>query len=112
MKHEMKLWNAPFEAMRSGEKTIEMRLRDEKRSRIRTGDTIEFVNADTGDKLLCLVTNIYPYASFEEVYKNHDKVSSGYKTDERADPKDMLAYYPQEKIDRYGVVGIEVAIIK
>ena len=24
------------------------------------------------------------------------------------DPKDMLAYYPQEKIDKYGVVGIGI----
>ena len=32
--HYMKLWDAPFNAIKSGCKTIEMRLNDEKRSTI------------------------------------------------------------------------------
>lgn len=110
MKHEMKLWRAPFEAVRSGRKTIEMRLFDEKRSRILAGDAIAFENADTGERLLCKVKNIYRYKSFEALYQNHDKIAIGYEENEAADPKDMLAYYTQEKIDRYGVVAIEIQV--
>ena len=40
----MKLQPGPFEAIKNGTKTIEMRLWDEKRKHITVGDTIEFVN--------------------------------------------------------------------
>ena len=108
MKHEMKLRHAPFLAIKSGEKSIEMRLYDEKRSRIKTGDTIVFTDIDTGKTLRCLVTALYTYANFDALYRAHDKISIGYKKDERADPKDMLAYYAPSDIERYGVVAIEI----
>ena len=108
MKHEMKLNAAPFSAIQSGRKTVEMRLYDEKRSQIQVGDEIQFIHRDTGEVLRCLVTAIYRYGSFAQLYKNHDKVSIGYADGESAHPDDMLAYYSQEDIDRYGVVGIDI----
>ena len=110
MKHKMKLWREPFESVKSGKKTIEMRLFDEKRSLIQKGDEIEFKNVDTGEILLCGVKGIYRYKNFEELYKNHDKISIGYEENETAEPKDMLVYYSQEEIDRYGVAAIEIQI--
>lgn len=112
MMHKMKLWNEPFEMIKSGYKTIEMRLNDEKRSLIKIGDSIEFTNASTNEVLSCVVTNLYRYANFKELYANHDKKSIGYKENEEADPKDMLKYYSQENIDKYGVLGIEIKILK
>ncbi len=91
-----------------GIKTIEMRLNDEKRSLIKIGDFIEFENKDTHEKLTCEVINIYKYSSFEELYKHHDKSSLGYFENEEAKPSDMNVYYPQERIDQYGVLGIEI----
>lgn len=46
MLHCMKLNRDPFEKIKSGSKTIEMRLFDEKRQRISVGDFIEFSSAD------------------------------------------------------------------
>ena len=40
--HYMKLWDAPFNAIKSGTKTIEMRLNDEKRSAIKIDDIGSF----------------------------------------------------------------------
>lgn len=111
MQHEMKLWNEPFLSIKSGCKTIEMRLMDEKRSKISVGDTIVFTNTKTGETLICLVKNLYVYPSFEELYQNHDKRAIGYRENETASPDDMLAYYSKEEITRYGVVGIEVQCI-
>lgn len=108
MKHEMKLNAEPFFAIQSGRKTVEMRLYDEKRSQIKAGDEIQFIHRDTGEVLVCLVTGLYRYESFAQLYKNHDKASIGYADGESAHPDDMLAYYSQEDIDRYGVVGIEI----
>jgi len=107
----MKLWNAPFLSIKSGSKTIEMRLLDEKRAKICVGDTIVFTNAKTGETLACLVKNLHVYPSFEELYQNHDKRSIGYHENETASPDDMLAYYSKEEIVRCGVVGIEVQCI-
>ena len=36
----------------------------------------------------------------------------GYKEDEKADPKDMEQYYSSEEQSKYGVVGIEMELIK
>ena len=42
----MKLAPSPFEMIRNGKKTIELRLYDEKRKSISNGDRITFVNTD------------------------------------------------------------------
>ena len=108
MTHKMNLYNDSFESIKSGKKTIEMRLFDEKRSIIKPNDYIEFNNTRNGETLLCVVINIYRYNNFEELYKNHDKISIGYEEDEIASPDDMLMYYSIDNINKYGVVGIEI----
>ena len=108
MTHEMNLWNAPFVAMKSGKKRIEMRLYDEKRALINVGDTLVFTNAETGEKLFRRVKTLYRYQNFEELYRCHDKIAIGYEEGEIANPDDMCAYYSKEKIERYGVVAIEM----
>ncbi len=86
MTHYMNLWDDSFQAIKEGWKTVEMRLNDEKKSIISA-----------------------KYADFTELYKHHNKVSIGYKEDEIANPDDMLLYYTREDIEKYGVVGLELA---
>lgn len=109
--HEMRLHNSPFNLIKSGTKTIELRLNDEKRSLIKVGDKIEFTNRVTEEKIMVEVINLHKYNSFSELYKHFDKVSMGYREDEEADPKDMEQYYSKEEQDKYGVLGIEVKLI-
>ncbi len=111
MVHKMNLWNDSFQKIKEKTKTIEMRLCDEKRSIISAGDSIEFTNARNGEVLECIVTNLYKYNSFDELYKHHDKISIGYAEDENANPADMLAYYSMDKIEKYGVIGIEIRVL-
>ncbi len=111
MIHNMKLQNSCFQMIKEKLKTIEMRLNDEKRANIKVGDTIIFTNIDDGEQLKCLVINLYRYHNFEELYDNHHKTSLGYLENETANPSDMLKYYSKEKIEKYGVIGIEVAPI-
>ena len=108
MTHYMNLWDDSFCAIKEGWKTIEMRLNDEKRSIIKVGDSIEFTNTTSQEKMLCIVLNMFYYPNFAELYKNHDKLSIGYKEKEKADPDDMRKYYTAEQIEKYGVVGIEL----
>ena len=108
MVHEMKLQNAPFMGIASGKKRIEMRLYDEKRSKIQVGEDIVFTNTVTGQTLRRRVKALHVYADFETLYAGHGKEALGYAEDEEAKPTDMHAYYTDEDIKRYGVVGIEL----
>ena len=49
---------------------------------------------------------------YKELYKYFDKISLGYAEDEIADPKDMEQYYPQDKQEKYGVLDIEINVVK
>ena len=66
MTHEMDIWHDSFVKIKEQTKTIEMRLFDEKRSLISTGDTIIFTDTSNKEKIDCMVINMYRYLSFEE----------------------------------------------
>ena len=108
MKHEMKLNNEPFECIKNGTKTIELRLNDEKRKLLTVGDYIEFTNRVTNEKLLVEVIDLFKYNSFEELYKHFNKIEMGYSINEEANPKDMEYYYSKEEQEKYGVLGIKI----
>ncbi len=110
MQHTMNLHNEPFNKIKRGAKTVEMRLFDERRKNIKVGDTILFTNNTTGEKLAVQVTNMQVFVNFEELYNNYDKVSIGYKPDEVANPADMNLYYTDEQIATYGVVAIGIKL--
>lgn len=112
MKYDMKLQDKPFNSIKDGIKTIEMRLNDEKRSKIKVGDYIDFTNMVSGEVIHTIVENLYYYNSFSELYENHDKISLGYEEDEVASYQDMEKYYSKEEQAKYGVVGIEIRILK
>ncbi len=115
MKFMMKLNPTPFELMASGRKTIELRLYDEKRQSISIGDTITFTNIERPkSQLTTLVTDLYVFDSFNELYNELPLTECGY-TDENvieASPNDMVQYYTSEEQQKYSVVGIRVALIQ
>ena len=109
--HIMNLNPSSMYKIRSGNKTIEMRLYDEKRKRISVGDIIKFVNTeDPDDSLYVTVINLFVFASFTELYNNLPLLKCGYSEDSvhTASPDDMELYYSKEKQSQYGVVGIEI----
>lgn len=108
MKYEMKLNNEPFECIKNGTKTIELRLNDEKRKLLTVRDYIEFTNRVTNEKLLVEVIDLFKYNSFEELYKHFNKIEMGYYINEEANPKDMENYYSKEEQEKYGVLGIKI----
>ena len=111
MEHEMRLNPAPFRMIQSGQKTIELRLHDEKRRRIRVGDTIVFTETETGERMRVIVTDLHVFPTFSELYRALPLQKCGYTETEleTASPDDMLAYYSLEQQRQYGVVGIGIA---
>ena len=107
----MNLHPDPFELIKQGFKNVEMRLYDDRRKKIQIGDLIEFTNNQSQEKLLVKVANLHIFATFVELYQYYDKKRLGYKPDDIASPSDMLKYYKQEQIDKFGVLAIEIQLI-
>ena len=107
---EMNLQHRPFEMIKKGIKTIEMRLYDDKRKKIKVGDIIVFKNIKTQDTLNVQVTNLFVFDSFEILYKNFTKEEIGYLKDEVANSSDMEVFYPKEKQKEYGVLAIQIKL--
>ena len=108
MIHEMQLRDVPFRKISDGLKTIELRLNDEKRQNVKTGDFIEFSHNDYPDrKILVKVIALHHFDSFAELFNNIPKEKSGYRPEEYANPEDMNSYYSLERQSQYGVLGIE-----
>jgi ASC-1-like (ASCH) protein len=110
--YTMNLNPEPFDAIKYGRKTVEMRLNDERRKYINEGDYILFTNTGSKEELLVEVMGRQEYPSFYELYADHNKTAIGYTEDETADPRDMLEYYTEEKIKKYGALAITVKLVK
>lgn len=110
MTWEMNLHPEPFDSIKNGHKDIEMRLFDDRRKGIKIGDTIEFTNNQTLERLSVEVINLYHFNSFEELYQHFDKTRLGYSETEIANPVDMEKYYSKDNILRYGVLGIAIKL--
>ena len=78
---------------------------------VECGDEIEFTNRVNDEKILTKVIALHIYSCFEDLYRDYDKISLGYKVDEDANPKDMEIYYSKEEQSKYGVVGIEIQLM-
>ena len=113
MTHSMQLQPSPFEMIRNGTKTIELRLFDEKRKKIRIGDTISFTNPASKEVLSVKVLELSVFDSFETLYSQLPLLDCGYTKEDvdTASPDDMNAYYPKEMQQKYGVVGIRIALL-
>lgn len=108
MIHKMKLQESPFERIKNGTKTIEFRLYDEKRSKIKIGDQIEFAKLpDLQESILVDVLDLYREDTFEnlfkKIYTDEDEIKS--KT------ASMYQYYSYDEEKQYGVVGIKIYLI-
>ena len=108
--HEMKLRPEPFAKIKSGTKTIELRLYDEKRQKIQVGDVIIFTSTESGEQIRSIVKKLHRFDSFEVLYKSLPLLKCGYTPEDvdTAQPSDMEAYYSTEEQQKYGVVGIEL----
>ncbi len=108
----MRLHPSPFEEIKSGEKTIELRLFDEKRQKIKVGDVIVFTSTEGNGEIRAVVVCLHRFESFEELYRALPLLKCGYteKDVDTASPADMELYYSKDEQKKYGVVGIELCV--
>jgi ASC-1-like (ASCH) protein len=112
MKHEMRLLPKPFESIRSGTKTVEIRLYDEKRRRIEVGDTITFRRLPEEDESITAeVEALYRCGTFEELYKSLTFEAfgcAGYSMERML--SGTYEIYTPEQERKYGVLGIKIKL--
>jgi len=107
----MKLQEFPFDQIRNGKKNIEVRLYDEKRQKIKIGDTVEFrKESEQIEVLKAEVVGLFRYKTFADLVANFDAKYFGYF---HADDliKDLFSFYTKEQETEYGVVGIKVKLL-
>ena len=109
----MKLNDEPFEMIKSGRKTFELRLCDEKRQLLSVGDEIEFTHAeDFSRTILAEVVALHRFPSFEALFASLPLLKCGYteETLAAASHTDMSKYYSKEEEAKFGVVAIEIKL--
>lgn len=110
MHHDMRLFQSPFERIRNGTKTIELRLYDEKRRKVSLGDIIRFNYDD--EKIFVRVTGLLIYPTFEDLISDVGLAPFGYDENFKEEfIKRMYNIYTKEKEEKYGVVGIKIKIV-
>ena len=105
MNHKMTLKQPYFEYIRSGYKTIELRLYDDKRKLINPGDTITFSNGDLTNTVE--VKGLVRAKDFESLFDIIDVKKTGLEERDRA-IEIMEQFYDKDAQDKFGVVGIIV----
>lgn len=110
MTHYMNLEPSAFFKIAYGNKTIELRLNDEKRQRINIGDRIEFRCGEINSVIFAEVIKLHKFLDFEQLYKALPLEKCGYSKNDlkSAHYTDMEKYYIKEQIKKYGVLGIEL----
>ena len=110
--YKMHLHSEPLELIKSGNKKVEARLLDEKRSKIKAGDFIEFTNRSNEDKIICKVSGLYKFPTFKELYAVTDKKLMGYIDGQEYNYNDLDIYYSKEDQEKDGVVAIYIELIR
>lgn len=108
MIHKMRLKDESFEQIKNGNKTIEFRLCDEKRQKIKIGDKIEFSRLpDLQEEIQVLVLDLYKEKTFERLFR---KIFTDEEKIKRK-IEEMYQYYSPEQETEYGVIGIKIKLI-
>ncbi len=107
---DMRLADEPFEKIWREEKTVEIRLNDEKRREINVDDKIFFHLLSKEDNIIiATVTALHRFDTFRELFSStlFSKTGSGdMSADEAA--QSMYKYYTAKQEQKYGVLGIEI----
>lgn len=113
MEHEMKLQSKYYNFILKGTKRIEIRLFDEKRQKIKIGDTIKFLKEPLLNKSFKVrVVDLFRYNSFEDIINEFDISILADKSMTKEELIPILEnFYPKEKQKQYGVLGIRFELI-
>ena len=108
--HQLKLATEPFNAIISGDKTIESRLYDTTRQKIQIGDRIIFTNRDNSEQTVTTeVVGLLRYATFRDLFSHNNPRKFGGDNVEWLENQISEFYSLSDQLEN-GVIGIEFEI--
>ncbi len=110
--HFMRVQEKYYNLLKSGKKTVELRLNDDKRRQIKVGDKIEFTNgSDKNDRFYAQVVALHTAPDFETLCTNYiTPQQGGFDTKEEL-LSVLEEFYTPAAQKKYGVVGIEIKVL-
>lgn len=113
MEHQMGLYETPFNSIKLGKKTVEVRLYDNKRRKIKIGDTIQFTKVPAKDETITVeVTGLSTYPTFRKMYESvpTNKLDAvGSSIDEMVEQTYQI--YSPEREKEWGTVAISIKLL-
>ena len=110
--HYMSVKQPYFKQLKEGKKTIELRLFDEKRQKIKMGDYILFTNSeDNKDSFHAKVINLHWEKSFDALCNKIQPYQAGFRNKNDLTQALEEFYTPNDQ-QKFGVVGIEIGLIQ
>jgi len=114
MRHQMTLFIEPFRSIKSGRKTVEVRLNSENKRQIQIGDTIEFeLLPDRTEKINVLVEDLMVFKTFEEMYSSitfKEFDCDHWTMNEMIDATYKI--YSSQREAMWGALGIRIKLIE
>ena len=104
----MGLFKEHLNNIKSGNKVIEVRLNDEKRRKIKIGDTIRFIQVpDEAEEIRTEVEELTTFPTFKNMYENISAAEMGSKGDSIDQMvEDTYEIYTPEQERTYGTLAI------
>lgn len=110
--HFMNLASEPFRLMESGQKTVEVRLYDEKRQAIKRDDKIVFSFCEYVDNIITArVIGLKRFNTFIELMQSDLFERTGFNGTSEQAAQAMYKYYTPEQEKKYGVLAIEIELL-
>lgn len=107
--HVMHLQSLRFEQITNGTKTIEVRIYDKKRQKLKVGDSIQFINNKISNKTITkTIMDIIRFPTLNELFQKVSLTKAGYPpgTSSEAATLDTQQYYDLAEETQFGVVAI------
>lgn len=103
-----------YDVIKNGTKNVEVRINDEKRRKLRIGDSIQFLNrGNESQYIVAKITNLEYYSNFEKLVKHYDIKNvylEGYSKEYFLNL--LSRFYTIEEQNEYGVVAITFEVVE
>ncbi len=98
-----------FKVVKYGTKNIEVRVNDEKRRKLKIGDTITFLKRpDDKESISAIIEDLVYYKDFKDLVKDYNMEELYLKEYSKEDFLTLLKrFYSDDEINKYGVVAIK-----
>lgn len=110
---EYKIYRKVYDNILAGIKRVEIRLLNEKSSKIKIGYTIKFSVADDENIYLNVrATNLYHFNNVEDLWESKDFIILDKETTPEEFVKLFYEIFGEDKVRNHTIIGIEFEVIK